>query len=98
MYEFVIGGWGNTASVIRRESQGANKVSVSNKPCNSQEFVDYWIRIKDGVLSCGFGSDLGMREMMKWKDPNIQDVKYVGFSTWDVAVEYRCVVTSKTRG
>ncbi len=41
-YEIVLGGWGNTQSVIRESAQGTNQVEVAGAVCGG---MDTWVYV-----------------------------------------------------
>ncbi|XP_046564872.1 uncharacterized protein LOC124273641, partial [Haliotis rubra] len=69
IYEVVIGGWGNTQSVIRTGMQHANRVTARHRPLNGTQFRDFWISWEDGVISVGTGKVVGVGMFMSWTDP-----------------------------
>lgn len=90
MYEFVIGGWGNTTSVVRRGSQGDNlcKVPVGmNKP-EVEADNEFWISIdkRTKLLRMGYGREPGFESMF------LEEARYACFSTWEVPATYKDVV------
>jgi len=94
MYEFVIGGWSNTKSAVRRESQGSNLCTVPvglNKP-RLDTVNDLWISIDKttGLLQMGGGTEPSLESVfLIYKDPQfILDARYVCFTTWNVQATY----------
>ncbi|XP_071950372.1 uncharacterized protein [Antedon mediterranea] len=80
MYEIVIGGWGNTKSVIRRCSQCDNeKEHAETGMLSVDKFTKFWISFENGSIRVGL---VGSDPFMEWDDPNPFPFKYVGFSTW----------------
>ncbi|XP_077993134.1 macrophage mannose receptor 1-like [Glandiceps talaboti] len=79
MYEIVIGGWGNTQSVIRRCIQCANEVVASTIDIVSPtEFRAFWITFVNGKISVGKD---GETAFMEWTDPDPLSINYVGYTT-----------------
>ncbi|XP_071941074.1 uncharacterized protein [Antedon mediterranea] len=80
MYEIVIGGWGNTRSVIRRCKQCTNLVSERrpNGFLNSESFRKFWIDFADSTISVGAENEPAF---MVYTDDNPLQVLYVGFTT-----------------
>jgi len=82
MYEIVIGGWGNSQSVIRRGSQGSNKVVKSTRHIlKSNEDRPFWADAKHGLVRLGKGKVIGSDIVMKWQDNKPFYPSYVGFMT-----------------
>ena len=55
MYQIVIGGWYNTKSVIRKDTNGANLVTThhSKGPMSCGDFRRFYVSWKDGVIEVG---------------------------------------------
>ena len=82
LYEVVLSGWGNTQSVIRESSQGANQV-VHRTPGLLSRSVEkqFWASAEGGLVLVGEGDELGKRVLMKWQDPNPHEAVFVGVMT-----------------
>ncbi|XP_049873807.1 uncharacterized protein LOC126372183 isoform X1 [Pectinophora gossypiella] len=80
MYEFIIGGWENTQSVIRHNRQRPDKVTVSTKGImNPNEYKKFLIDWRCGRLML---RDRDTREMiMEWVDPNPFPISHFGVRT-----------------
>lgn len=81
MYEIVIGGWGNTQSVIRLCPSCPHEVEVETIGILSgSEFRGFVITYgSDGPISVfKYGEGI---PFMEWTDPNPFQVNYVGYST-----------------
>jgi len=94
MYEFVIGGWSNTESVVRRKSQGPKLCTVPvglNKP-QLDTVNDLWISIDKNtkLLQVGRGREPNFESVFFiYKDPRfLFDAQYVCFTTWNVPATY----------
>ncbi|XP_071084712.1 uncharacterized protein [Haliotis cracherodii] len=81
IYEVVIGGWGNTQSVIRTGMQHANRVTVRHTPLSASKFRDFWISWENGVISVGAGTEVGVGRFMSWRDPSPHTVRFIAVST-----------------
>ena len=82
MYEIVIGGWGNSQSVIRRGSQGSNKdLKATHHILKSNEDRPFWADAKNGLVRLGKGKVIGSDIVMKWQDNKPFNPSYVGFMT-----------------
>ncbi|XP_066284945.1 uncharacterized protein [Branchiostoma lanceolatum] len=81
MYEIVLGGWGNTQSVIRRGKQGHNHAKASTPGINSPtEYRAFWITwSSDGTIAVGKGDET--EPFMQWTDPDPLPIAYAGYST-----------------
>ncbi|XP_066300036.1 MAM and LDL-receptor class A domain-containing protein 1-like [Branchiostoma lanceolatum] len=90
MYEIVIGGWGNTQSVIRRSKQGTNQDTAATPGIlSATEYRKFWItHLPDGTIQVGrYGEQ---NPFMEWIDPNPLPINFVGYSSgWGVAAEWK---------
>ena len=78
--EIVIGGWGNTKSVIRSfHQQSPAETEVEEAGLDGNDFKPYWITWSNGDISVGTGSVIGQDQFMTATIQ--QDIKYVGIST-----------------
>ncbi|XP_060583963.1 neurogenic locus notch homolog protein 2-like [Ruditapes philippinarum] len=64
--EIVIGGWGNSQSVIRNSQQGTNRVSYSGSVLSSSSYRWFWISWGGGCVQVGKGSSIGSSRIMNW--------------------------------
>lgn len=55
LYEIVIGGWGNSKSVIRTSKQGSPVAQKSGSYLNCNEFVEFWITWNNVTITLGTG-------------------------------------------
>jgi hypothetical protein len=93
MYEIVLGGWGNSQSVIRRKSQGSPLATVTGAVCNSRG-ENYWIKIDgdNSILSVGFGNIVDENEIIRASDRQFIPVEYIAFSCFDNPIRYRGLI------
>lgn len=98
MYEFIIGGWKNTKSSIRKDGKDVYFFKTSSSETNptidrGDEFLSYWFKIDNGTLQFGKGVT-GKQAIFSWTDkdynPN-KELRYVSLSSWDKPVHYRHV-------
>jgi hypothetical protein len=87
MYEIVIGGWGNTKSVVRRQSQGSELCSVNrglHSPNTRSSFTFTLDDIQGRIIVTENDNVI-----LNCLDPNfIQNLKYYDFSTWNTPISY----------
>jgi hypothetical protein len=91
MYEIVIGGWRNTRSVIRNESQGPAYAVSAKCIQNTGEIQQYWVKLdkSTGNISCGYGNVPGEDIILEWHDSKfLQSAQYIAFSSWDSIVKF----------
>merc|ERR1712183_657185 len=70
-YEIVLGGWGNSQSVIRRSNQGKSECMVKGNICDTNNFVEMTIvYLNNGTIMIQRGAELGKNVLMQWQDPN----------------------------
>ncbi|XP_029054375.1 uncharacterized protein LOC114881700 isoform X1 [Osmia bicornis bicornis] len=81
MYEILLGGWENTASVVRYDRKQPDKVRV-NTPnlLNENETKKFVITWLDGLITVRAG-DLNGSKIMEWQDPKPFGVSYMGIRT-----------------
>jgi|GEM_PF-4230304 len=89
IYEFAIGGYDDTKSMIRTQNLKRTALLVNKEDVlDNVNFIDYWISKDGNILRAGIGKP-GEGEFMKWTDPYPQKVKYIGISSWDISVELK---------
>ncbi|MBM3887310.1 hypothetical protein FJ364_05260, partial [Candidatus Dependentiae bacterium] len=91
IYEFVLGGWGNSRSVLRRGSQGPEIAAVQGPGVLPGALSEYWVMVDyaTGYVGCGFGNQPGQKEIIAYKDESFFDVREFAFSSWNTPVQYR---------
>jgi len=98
-YEIVLGGWGNTRSVIRYGTQGhvldtfPVNVNVPGDVMSAHEARKFWINMIDGELNVGRGDECYMDVLLTASflsdDPDrIDNIKYMAFGAWNTPVFY----------
>ncbi|CAG2214236.1 CSMD [Mytilus edulis] len=65
LYEIVIGGWGNTKSVIRDKKQGDPKATHLGEVLNPNEYQTFYVTWKDGNIRV---EDENNVKLMEWTD------------------------------
>ena len=81
-YEIVIGGWGDTTSVIRSCRQCQHRAVKYHTPISCTEYKPFWVSWRNGTIRVGEGQEVGTGVFMEWTDPNPHPVKFIGFSSW----------------
>ncbi|XP_060565319.1 properdin-like [Ruditapes philippinarum] len=75
--EIVLGGWGNTKSVIRDEQQGAAKAEYTDTDIVSgTEYRYFWFSWDSNTIAVGKGSTPYTNELMSWNGL-AHDVNYI---------------------
>ncbi|XP_032681076.1 uncharacterized protein LOC116848753 isoform X1 [Odontomachus brunneus] len=106
MYEIMLGGWDNMASVIRYDRKQPDKVRVDTPNLLSEhEHKRFSITWFEGLITVRTGGQNGA-VLMKWHDPNPIGVSYVGVRTgwgatgnWKLRFEhYPAVATTVASG
>ncbi|XP_063991094.1 uncharacterized protein LOC135169750 isoform X1 [Diachasmimorpha longicaudata] len=90
MYEVLLGGWDNTASVIRYDRKQPDKVRV-NTPnlLSSSEHRKFAIMWHDGLITVRSGDQHG-KILLEWKDPEPIGISHVGVRTaWGATGNWR---------
>ncbi|KAG7203042.1 hypothetical protein KM043_010167 [Ampulex compressa] len=101
MYEIMLGGWENTASVIRYDRKQPDKVRVNTPNLLSEnEIKKFSISWHEGLVKVRVGDHNGP-VMMEWQDPKPFGVNYLGVRTawgatgaWKLHIE-QCLGTRK---
>jgi len=91
MYEIVIGGWGNSQSVIRRQSQGEVLESSEKTIKDVKKEGKYWVSInaQKSTIAVGYGTAAGKDIILEWQDPEfLAASKYFALSSWDTVIAY----------
>lgn len=96
MYQFIIGGWENKKSAIRKQNQGVevNTLGV----CKCDEYQSFWISTTNGDLMIGKGLIVGFNVIAEWTDPYPFMVRSIGLFTnkqiigeWKVQMEGKII-------
>ncbi|XP_060593777.1 fibropellin-1-like, partial [Ruditapes philippinarum] len=76
--EIVIGGWGNSQSVIRNSQQGTNRVRYSGSVLSSSTYRWFWISWGSGCIQVGKGNSVGSSRIMNWCSyfPSMHGVRF----------------------
>ncbi|XP_076644265.1 uncharacterized protein LOC143354236 [Halictus rubicundus] len=88
MYEIVIGGWENTMSAIKKNSEEPALAEVESKNIlNNEQICNLWIQwLCDGLLNVGHQNG---EILMSYKDPNPFVINYIGVGTaWGATGEF----------
>jgi len=95
VYEFVIGGWGNQKSVIRRGNQGKELATAETIDIvSAEEYRGFWIStvLRDGKLELKLGKTGDVNALMTGLDENPVEIKYLGLASWSgVTASYKDV-------
>ena len=98
MYEIVIGGWGNTRTVIRKFRQtpqfGLANVTVNENPdamVKPGQWEKYWISVENGLVRIGKGNEIDRRVVLEWQDPDnpLEFISTIGLMCWNRPYEIR---------
>lgn len=99
-YEIVLGGWGNTQSVIRDCKQCHNFATAHTNHFDScQTYRTFWISWANGVIKVGRESLVGHNMFMSWRDPTPHPVNYIAFATgWGAVGKWKFEIGSVLPG
>jgi len=87
MYEIVIGGWGNSKTAIRRQSQGAELCSVQKGFTSSNSRTRFTITLDENQGRIVVSQNNNV--IINCQDPNfIKNLEFFDFSTWDTPITY----------
>ncbi|KAH3877726.1 hypothetical protein DPMN_001603, partial [Dreissena polymorpha] len=64
--EIVIGGWGNTLSVIRNKQQGEALCKNEGHVLSSSSLQWFWVSWNGGCVKVGKGPNVGGSQIMQW--------------------------------
>ena len=96
MYEMVIGGWENSTSAVRRQSQGLNLSFVATVDVINPRLPNrLWVSIdkRTCIIQIGRGEPSDQDIITQYMDPYfIVEAQFVSFTTWDVPITYSNVV------
>jgi len=88
-YEIVLGGWGNSACVIRRKKQGSPLVRVQGCFLDPLDFKAFWVTFAAGRIAVGKGLDFS-QPFMEATDPKPRKPSYVGVCTsWGATGQWK---------
>ena len=67
-YEIVIGGWGNTQSLIRNCIQCNHMDTAANQnyPLDCSQYRPFWVSWTDNVIKVGTGHDVSINRFLFW--------------------------------
>jgi len=89
-YEIVLGGWGNTRSVIRKGTQGEPLAVHNGVQVNARVMKAYWIEYDNGFLGV-YSSPQGEPIMSSKVDKLPCDELTVAFGAWNTPVHFQHV-------
>ncbi len=68
----IIGGWGNSMSIISNVDTNQNVAEYLGAVCNCNIVKKFWLSWASGLIRVGFGHVVGESSMMEYVDPNPQ--------------------------
>ncbi|KOB75137.1 Farnesoic acid O-methyltransferase, partial [Operophtera brumata] len=78
--ELIIGGWGNTKSVIRRNKKKLIKVEKETiNILDSDDFRGFWVQWRGSTISVGHENET--ESFLSWTDPEPFPINFVGLYT-----------------
>jgi len=89
MYEFLIGGWTCTKSVMRKnkfENGPELSTAMTYGILNEFSFRPFWVSWNDGRLRLGQGTVIGQKVVLSYTDAKPFRPKFLSFAGWDVPV------------
>lgn len=96
VYEIVIGGGGNTKSVIRKARISSSVGSVAHTPVSCTQWRSFYIKWHNGIIEVGnvtavvnSTGELSFAPFLVYVDPLPTSVAYIFVSGWNAAGEWR---------
>eukprot|EP00002_Diphylleia_rotans_P005318 TRINITY_DN14443_c0_g1_i1.p1 TRINITY_DN14443_c0_g1~~TRINITY_DN14443_c0_g1_i1.p1 ORF type:complete len:193 (-),score=37.23 TRINITY_DN14443_c0_g1_i1:159-737(-) len=82
-YEIVIGGWGNTQSVVRRQKQGHGFATLQREGIlsSAEPRIFYITFSTSGEIMVGTGITLGRNILLQYTDPSPYAVRHIAVAT-----------------
>jgi hypothetical protein len=88
MYEFVLAGWTNTLSLLRKDKNSGTELDRAKtyNLINEYSFKTFWVSWNDGKIRLGQGNIVGLNVVLQYTDRKAFRPQFLSFSGWDVPV------------